>query len=84
MTMGDKMTKKIAGQIIATQTALISASNLSYGYITIKTPEKTYLKLKVDARTKYNTLEKGEHVAIEYEVLGTTDILSARKIMKKE
>ena len=77
------MKKNITGEIVAAQTARLS-TGLEYGFITVKTPGKKYLKLKVDARTKYNTLERGDRVEIEYVVLENIDILSARKIMKKE
>ena len=82
--MGDKMTKNTTGEIVAAQMASIPASEQKYGYITIETPEKEYVRLKVDARTTYETIEKGEHVVVEYDVLGSTDILSAKKIMKKK
>ena len=76
--------KNTAGEIVAAQMAKIHATELTYGYITIETPEKRYVKLKVDAGTKYETLEKGEHVVVEYDVLGNTDILSAKRITKKK
>jgi hypothetical protein len=76
------MKKNITGNIVAAQTATLSTGT-EYGFITVETSDKKYLKLKVDARTKYNTLERGDRVEIEYAVLGNTDILSARKIMKK-
>ena len=77
------MKKNITGEIVAAQTARLS-TGLEYGFITVATSDKEYLKLKVDARTKYNTLERGDRVQIEYKLLGNSDILSARKIMKKE
>jgi len=78
------MTKNTTGEIVAAQMAKIPSTELRYGYITIETPEKRYVKLKVDAGTTYETLERGEKVVIEYDVLGNTDILSAKKIMKKK
>jgi hypothetical protein len=80
--IGRKMTKNIEGEIISAQTAKLPTGP-SYGYITIETPGKKYLKLKVDAQTKYDTLEKGHQVNVEYTTLGNTEILSARKISKK-
>jgi hypothetical protein len=77
------MLKQASGEIIASQIADIPNSNRGYGYITIETPEKRYVKLKVDAMTKYETVERGEHVIVHYEVLGNTDILSAKKVTKK-
>lgn len=82
--MGDKMTKNTVGEIVSAQMANLPATGLKYGYITIETPEKKYVKLKVDAMTQYETLEKGEQVIIEYDVLGKTDILSARNIKRKK
>jgi hypothetical protein len=41
------------------------------------------VKLKVDAMTKCETIERGDNVTVEYDVLGNTDILSAKKIIKK-
>lgn len=74
--------KNIVGEIVASQTAVLKSGS-SYGYITIQTPEKKHLKLKVNAGTKYETLDRGAKVEIEYAPLGDTDILSAKKILKK-
>jgi len=75
--------KHTSGEIIAAQIANIPNSNRGYGYITIETPNKEHVKLKVDAMTKYDTVERGEHVTIEYDNLGGTEILSAKKILRK-
>ena len=75
--------KKASGEIVAAQMASIPNSNRRYGYITIETPGKEYLKLKIDVKTKYDTIERGEHVSVEYDTLGDTDILSARRILRK-
>jgi hypothetical protein len=78
-----KILKQASGEIIASQIASIPNSDRVYGYVTIETPDNTYVKVKVDAMTKYETIERGEHVTVHYEVLGSTDILSAKKISKK-
>jgi hypothetical protein len=70
------------GEIVSSQIAEMPSTNLQYGYITIETSDKKYLKLKVDVRTEYDTLKKGEQVTVEYDIMGNTDILSAKKIMK--
>jgi hypothetical protein len=79
---GIKMKKSTIGEIVSSQIAEMPSTNIRYGYVTIETHDKKYLKMKVDARTKYDTLEKGEQVTVEYDVLGNTDIFSAKKIMK--
>lgn len=76
--------KNTVGMIVSTQMADLPTTGLKYGYITIETPEKKYVKLKVDAMTQYETLEKGAQVVIEYDVLGKTDILSAKNIKRKD
>jgi hypothetical protein len=73
--------KNLIGEIVASQTAVLKSGS-SYGYITIETPKKEYVKLKVDASTDYETLDRGERVEIQYTTLGNTDILSAKKIVK--
>ena len=78
-----KKVKQTTGEIVASQIASIPKSNKGYGYITIETQDSKYLKLKVDAMTKYETVERGEKVTVEYDVLGNTDILSAKKILRK-
>jgi hypothetical protein len=76
--------KNATGEIVSSQITKMPSSNLRYGYVTIETPDNRYLKVKVDVRTKYDTLEKGERVTVEYDVMGKTDILSAKKIMKNQ
>jgi hypothetical protein len=78
-----KKLKKASGEIVASQLANIPNSDRRYGYITIETPDSKYVKLKVDAMTKCETVERGDNVTVEYDVLGNTDILSAKKIFKK-
>lgn len=78
-----KRLKQASGEIVAAQITSIPNSNREYGYITIETRDKKYVKLKVDAMTKYDTIEKGEHVTVQYDVLGDTRILSAKKIVRK-
>lgn len=75
--------KRTSGEIIASQIANMPNNNLRYGYITIETPDSKYVKLKVDAMTKYETLDRGEKVTVEYEVSKNTDIFSAKKILRK-
>ncbi len=78
-----KKVKQTTGEIVASQMASIPNSNKQYGYITIETLDNKYLKLKVDIMTKYETIERGEKVTVEYDVLGSTDIFSAKKILRK-
>ncbi|MBN2230682.1 MAG: hypothetical protein JW779_13920 [Candidatus Thorarchaeota archaeon] len=78
------MKKNTVGEIVGAQIGKIPATEVSYGYITIETPDKKYLKMKVDALTEYDTIDKGEQVVVEYDTLGNTDILSAKKIMKRK
>jgi cold shock CspA family protein len=75
--------KSASGEIVASQIASIPNSNKGYGYITIETQDRKHVKIKVDAMTKYETVERGEKVTVEYDVLGNTDILSAKKILRK-
>ncbi|TFF95222.1 hypothetical protein EU546_03690 [Candidatus Thorarchaeota archaeon] len=78
------MSKKIvAGEIVASQTAKLPSSDKEYGFITVQTPEKNNVKLKVDMATNYETIERGQRVVVEYDQLGGTDILSAKKITKE-
>lgn len=76
--------KKTSGEIVASQIAHIPNTDRGYGYITIETPTKEYVKLKVDAMTKYETIERGQHVTIEFGKLGNTNILSAKRIFRKK
>ncbi len=76
--------KNATGEIVSSQIAEMPSTNLRYGYVTIETPDKKYLKVKVDVRTEYDTLEKGERVTVEYDMIGNTDIFSAKKIMKDQ
>lgn len=84
MTEGEKMSKKtVSGEIIATQTAKLPTSDKEYGYITVQTPDQNNVRLKVDMGTNYDTIERGDRVVVEYDQLGGTDILTAKKIMKE-
>ncbi len=74
--------ENVIGEIVAAQTAQLQ-SGMYYGFITIETPEKKHLKLKVDAQTNYDTLERGDKVEVKYTALGNTNILAAREIMKQ-
>ena len=75
--------KQTSGEIVAAQLASLPNSDRRYGYITIETRDNNYVKLKVDAMTKYETVERGEHVTVHYDILGNTDILSAKEITRK-
>jgi uncharacterized protein YuzE len=78
------MTKnRISGEIVASQTARLPSSEKEYGYITVQTPENDHVKLKVDMGTNYETIERGERVVVEYDQLGGTDILAAKKIVRE-
>jgi hypothetical protein len=75
--------KQVSGEIVGSQIADIPNTNQGYGYITIETHDSKYVKLKVDAATKYETVERGEHVIVHYDVLGKSGILSAKKILRR-
>jgi hypothetical protein len=78
-----KKLKQISGEIVGSQIANIPNTNLGYGYITIETLDSKYVKIKVDAKTKYETVERGERVTVQYDIFGKTDILSAKKISRR-
>jgi len=67
-------------------TGLITASDISkmgktsYGYIGIETDAHENLKVKVNAFTKFDTLNVGSKVIIELESVGNEDLLTATKI----
>lgn len=75
--------KKVTGEIVASQTAKLPTSDKEYGYITVQTPTRKNIKLKIDMGTNYETIERGERVVVEYDQLGGTDILSAKKVTKE-
>ena len=67
-------------------TGLITASDISkmgkthYGYLGIETDTHENLKVKVNAFTKFDTLNVGSKVIIELESVGNEDLLTATKI----
>ncbi|TXT56791.1 MAG: hypothetical protein BAJATHORv1_20386 [Candidatus Thorarchaeota archaeon] len=73
--------KKFRGSITATKLSDLAEDDVQFGFITIKsdTDEKA-LEVKVDNYTEYDSLEPGEYVEVEYETLGNTDVIVARKI----
>jgi hypothetical protein len=73
---------RVSGEIVASQTARLPATDKEYGYITVQTPENDHVKLKVDMRTDYETVERGERVVVEYDQLGGTKILAAKSIVR--
>ena len=83
MIKGENVEKKESGVIVASQIASIPKSDRNYGYIIIETQDNEYMKVKVDAMTNYETLERGEQVTVHYDVLGKTNILSAKKIIRR-
>lgn len=77
------MTEKLEGQIIASQVGRISNTDKKYGFITIRTPEESHVKVKIDSYTNYDTLEMGHDVEIFTDELGSSSLIVAREIRKK-
>jgi hypothetical protein len=77
------MTEEIIGEIVASQMARLPKTDKQYGFITIETSENLKYRFKVDTSTEYDTVERGETVAVHYDQLGSTDILAAKYITKK-
>ena len=77
------MTEKLEGQIIASQVGRISNTDKHYGFITIKTPKDSHVKVKIDSYTTYDTLEMGHDVEISTDELGTSSLIVAKEVRKK-
>jgi len=78
------MDKEIEGTIISNQLGVFGKDDIIYGYIGVKQSNGNQMKIKVDNYTEYDTLDIGAEVIIEIDKLGTTDIIVARKIIKKD
>jgi hypothetical protein len=70
----------IHGKIVSVNLGEFSKKHIKYGYIGIELPDKTHVKVKVDAYTWYETLTIGDEVTVEVETLENTSIIVARKI----
>jgi hypothetical protein len=77
------MKDSIVGKIVAKQTAKIPQSQKEYGFVLIEDLEnEEQFRLKVDANTDYEVLERGAPVSVKMEILAGTDILRAIEISK--
>lgn len=74
--------EEITGEIISTQLGTAPKAGKHYGYIVVRTPKDEDIKLKVDANTDYQVLDRGAKVRIKYEPLKSTDLLVAREILQ--
>jgi hypothetical protein len=74
------MEKTIEGKIISKQLGVFGKNQMVYGYIGIEKINGEQIIVKIDAFTKYQTLEIGSHVFVETSTLGSTDIIIARRI----
>ena len=77
------MTKKITGEIVASQLATLPKTNKQFGFITVETSDSTNYRFKVGTSTKFDSIERGDTVEVQYDTLGSTDILTAEHIRKK-
>ena len=77
------MKAQLTGKIISTNLGEFAKRRIIYGYIGIELPDKTHIKIKVDAYTWYETLTIGDEVVVETETLASTDIIVARKVLLK-
>lgn len=75
------MKTQLTGKIISTNLGEFAKKRIIYGYIGIELPDKTHIKIKVDAYTWYETLTIGDEVVLETETLANTDIIVARKVL---
>lgn len=73
---------EVTGKIVSSAIADFGGTGIHYGYIGIERENGSHMRLKVDSYTSYETLDLGDHVIIEAENLGSTDIVVARKITK--
>jgi hypothetical protein len=74
------MNDTVHGKIVSANLGEFSKKQIKYGYIGIELPDKTHIKVKVDAYTSYETLTIGDKVVMEVETLANTSIIVARKI----
>jgi hypothetical protein len=74
------VTKTATGEIVSTRLAKARKTGAQYGYIVIKTPDNESVRLKIDASTECKSLDRGNEVSVEYEALGNSDILVAKKV----
>ena len=72
--------KKITGKIVSSSLGYVGIQEIPYGYIDIVTKDGEQIHLKVDVHTFHETLDSGYEVEIEFEPLGSTDILVAKTI----
>jgi uncharacterized OB-fold protein len=72
--------KEVIGSIVSNQLADFPGSDVKYGYITIETDDKRHIRFKVDKYTKYDSLDVGKRVKVQFEDLGNTEVTVSRKI----
>jgi len=73
--------RTIEGKIVSTQLATFGETDIIYGCITIEVTRNEHVNVKIDSYTYYETLEVGNHVAVDVATLGSTDILVAKRVL---
>ena len=72
------MKNTIKGRIVGTDTTIMSHSGKVYGYIIVEDEtDREHIRMKVDANTDYNVIERGACVDAKMVQLGDTTILRA-------
>lgn len=79
---GEHELAKTSGEIVASRISKQRTTGVREGYIVILTPTHEHVRFRVDSSTSFESLERGEKVTVEYETLGDTDILVAKKIVQ--
>lgn len=70
------------GRISGTQLAHLGNSQFWYGYLTIKAPDDTQIKFKVDHDTACDHFEVGDDVVIDAFTLGNGNLWVVKEIKK--
>ncbi len=71
---------EIIGKIISSSLGYVGKPEIPYGYIDLVTKDGEQIHLKVDVHTFHETLDSGYEVEVEFEHLGSTEILVAKTI----
>lgn len=75
------MQRTIEGIIVVSVVEPIGDTDLKNGFITIKTSEDDYVKLEVGSYTTFATLEEGQRVLVQTEMLGSTGVPYAKSVI---
>jgi len=77
---GDNMNGVLTGVVQSAQLTRFGSKGPMYGYVTVKTEDRSLVQVKIDAYTEGDAPKAGDRVELEIAPLGQTKILVVKRI----